>query len=184
MSKVTANMSMSLDGFIAGPHDDVERLHEWMFPPRGNFQQVLDEMFKTVGAIIMGSRMFKLGEEPWGNDPPFHMPAFVLTHEARPVLVKEGGTTFTFVDDGIESALKQARAAADDKDVMVTGGANAIQQYINMGVLEEIRIHMIPVLLGDGIPLFDNLGDMPIELEQVEVIEGQGVTHLRYRVVK
>jgi dihydrofolate reductase len=137
MGKVTANISMSLDGFIAGPNvsvknplgDDGNRLHEWMFPPKGNYQKVAAEMFKNVGAIIMERQMFNTGEEPWGDNPPFHMPVFVLTHEPRRKIVKEGGTTFTFVTDGIESALRQAKAVAGDKDVLVAGGANAEQQY-------------------------------------------------------
>ena len=175
---------MSLDGFIAGPGDDVERLHEWMFPPKGNFQEVAEEMFKNVGAILMGRQMFNLGEEPWGDEPPFHMPAFVLTHQPREKIIKVGGTTFTFVTDGIESALKQARAAAGDKDVMVSGGANAVQQSLKAGVLDEILIHLIPVLLGNGTHLFDNLGREPIELETMSLIETPEVTHLRFRVLK
>jgi dihydrofolate reductase len=126
MGKVTANMSMLLDGFIAGPNVSVnnplceggDRLHEWMFPPKGNYQEVAAEMFKNVGAVIMGKQMFNTGEEPWGDNPPFHMPVFVLTHEPRETLVKEGGTTLTFVTDGIESVLKQARAVAGDKDIL------------------------------------------------------------------
>jgi dihydrofolate reductase len=140
-------------------------------------------MFRNVGAVVMGRQMFNTGEEPWGDEPPFHMPVFVLTHKPRPKVVKEGGTTFTFVTDGIESALKQA-AAAGDKDVMVAGGANAVQKYIIARVLDEIQIHLIPVLLGNGTRLFDDLGTEQIELETMSVIESPGVTHLRIRVVK
>ena len=192
MGNVTANMSMSLDGFIAGPNvgvknglgDGGERLHEWMFPPKGNYQQVAAEMFKNVGAVIMGRQMFNTGEEPWGDDPPFHMPVFVLTHKPRGKLIKEGGTLFTFVTDGIESALKQARAVAGDKDVLVAGGANADQQYLKAGLLDEIEIHLIPILLGDGIRLFDDPDGNQIELERTSVTESPEVTHFRFRVVK
>jgi dihydrofolate reductase len=132
----------------------------------------------------MGRQMFNTGEGPWGDDPPYHMPVFVLTHEPREKVVKQGGTTFTFVTNGIESALKQAKQVADDKDVMVAGGANAVQQYIKAGMLDEIHIHLIPVLLGDGIRLFDHLGTRPIELESTRVIDSPGITHLRFHVVK
>jgi dihydrofolate reductase len=192
MGKVTANMSMSLDGFIAGPNvsvknplgDGGERLHEWMFPPKANHQEVAAEMFKNVGAVIMGRQMFNTGEEPWGDNPPFHMPVFVLTHEPREKLVKEGGTTFTFVADGIESALKKARAVAGEKDVLVAGGANAHQQYLKAGLLDEIEIHLIPVLFGQGVRLFDHSNDNHLELESIRVIESPGVTHLRFGIVK
>lgn len=184
MGKVTATMSISLDGYIAGPNDNVERLHEWMFPPKGSFEKVAEEMFKDVGAIVMGRRMFDLGEGPWGENPPFHMPVFVLTHKPRAKVVKEGGTTFTLVTEGMESTLKQAQAAARDKDVLVAGGANAVQQYLKAGVLDEIRLHLIPVLLGSGTRLFDQPGAGPIELESIKVIDAPGVTHLRFRVLK
>ena len=193
MGKVKANMSMSLDGFISGPKDDekpdreleaLERLHDWMFPPKGNFQEIGGEMFKNVGAVVMGRRMFNLGEKPWEDDPPFDMPVFVLTHQPRSKLVKEGSTMFTFIVDGIESALKQAKAAAGDKDVMVIGGANAIQQFLKAGLLDEIHLHLVPVLLGEGVRLFENTGAEHIELEKISVIEAPGVTHLRFRVAR
>lgn len=119
-----------------------------------------------------------------GDNPPFRHPVFVITHEAREKEVKDGGTTYTFVTDGIESALEQAKAAAGDKDVKVAGGANTVQQYIKAGLLDEIQVHIAPVLLGDGIRLFDHLGAERIELEKTRVIESPGVTHLRFRVVK
>ena len=120
----------------------------------------------------------------WGDEPPFHMPVFVLTHEAREPEAKEGGTTFTFVNDGIESALEQARAAAGDKNVSVGGGANTIQQFLRVGLLDELQIHITPLLLGGGVRLFDDLGPEHIELETTRVIESPAVTHLRYRVLK
>ena len=120
----------------------------------------------------------------WGDDPPFHMPVFVLMHDAREKLTKEGGTTFTFVNDGIESALEQARAAAGDKDVSVAGGANTIQQYLNAGLIDEMQIHLVPLMLGGGIRLFDQVDPERVELEGTRVVESPGVTHLKYRVVK
>jgi dihydrofolate reductase len=117
----------------------------------------------------------------WGDNPPFHMPVFVVTHDAREELVKEGGTTFTFVTDGIESVLGQAKAVAGDKDVLVAGGANIIQQCIKAKLIDEIQIHLVPVLLGGGIRLFDQLD---VELGQSRVIESPGVTHLRFHVIK
>ena len=193
MGTVVFDMSMSLDGFIAGPKDDdkpnreleaLDRLHDWMFPPKGNFQEIEGERFKNVGAVVMGRRMFNLGEEPWGDDPPFHMPVFVLTHQPRSKIIKEGGTTYTFVTDGIESTLEKARAAAGEKDIVVIGGANAIQQFLKAGLLDEMHLHLVPVLLGEGIRLFENTGAEHIELEKISVIEAPSVTHLRFRVVR
>lgn len=214
MSKVTSDMSMSLDGFIAGPNSGVEhplgvggeRLHKWIydlasfherhstdprtrkpFPDPGKMNrdnEVLGEMFKNVGAIVMGRRMYDTGEGPWGDNPPFHMPVFVLTHTSRKKLVKEGGTTFTFVTDDIENVVKQAKKAAGNKDISIAGGANAVQQSLKAGILDEIRIHLVPVLLGVGIRLFDNSGAGQIELEKTRVIDSPGVTHLTFRVVK
>lgn len=195
---------MSLDGFIAGPNDGPElplgdggeRLHEWVYDlaswrerhglaggQTNGDAEILDEAFATTGAVILGRRMFE-NAKGWGENPPFHMPVFVLTHDARETVAKEGGTTFTFVTDGIESALEQARAAAGDKDVAVAGGANAVQQYLKAGLLDELQIHVVPVLLGAGIRLFDHLGPEQIELERTRVIDSPAVTHLRFRVVK
>ena len=204
MGKVTVNMSMSLDGFIAGPNDSVERplgeggerLHEWIYDlaswrERHGLEggktdtdaEVLDESFKDTAAVVVGRRMFDVANG-WGDNPPFHMPVFVITHNASEKLVKEGGTTFTFVTDGIERALEQAKAAAGDKDVSVAGGANIIQQYLSAGLLDEIQIHLVPVLLGDGVRLFHHIGVEQIELETTRVIESPGVTHIKFRVVK
>jgi dihydrofolate reductase len=155
-----------------------------MFLPKGNYQEVAEKMFKTVGAVVMGRQMFNTGEEPWGDEPPYHMPVFVLTHRPRSKVVKEGGTTFTFVTSGIDSALNQAKAAAGDNDVMVAGGANAVQQYLKAGVLDEIQIHLIPVLFGSGTRLFDHLDSKSLRLETISVIEAPGVTHLKYHILK
>ena len=192
MGKVTANVSMSLDGFITGPNvnienpmgDNGERLHEWMFPPKGNHEEIAVDMFKNVGAVIMGRQMFNLGEEPWGSNPPFHLPVFVLTHEPKEKVVKEGGTTFIFVTDGIESALGQAKVVAGDRDILVAGGADADQQFLKAGLLDEIQIHLIPILIGKGTRLFNDPSAEPIELETTRVIESPGVTHLQFRIVK
>jgi dihydrofolate reductase len=154
---------------------------------------VLREAADNVGATIMGRNMFgggpgPWGKEPWngwwGEDPPFHTPVFVLTHHAREPLVMQGGTTFTFVTDGIESALEQARAAAGGKDVALGGGASVAQQYLAAGLIDEMELHVVPLLLGGGARLFDNLAGSDLKLEPVRTIEAPGVTHLKYRVVK
>jgi dihydrofolate reductase len=125
------------------------------------------------------------GEEPWdgwwGEDPPFHTPVFVITHHPRPPLVKSGGTTFTFVTDGIESALEQARTAAAGKDVALGGGANVAQQYLRAGLIDELQINLVPVLLGEGERLLDGLGALDLGLECVAVVAAPGVTHITYR---
>ena len=194
---VVYDVSASLDGFTAGPNDDVEPLHEWLYGlsswreshgkaggTGGADSDVLAEALERTGATLMGRRLFDLGEGPWGDEPPFHVPVFVLTHEQREPLAKRGGTTFTFVTDGIESALEQARAAAGDGDVSVAGGASIAQQYLRAGLLDEIQIHLVPVLLGGGVRLFDDPGGEPIGLETTRVIESTGVTHLRFSVAR
>lgn len=189
MRKIFAEISMSLDGYVAGPNvdlnngmgDEGERLHEWMFPAKGKDEEVAAQMFKNVGATIMGRKMFDVGEAPWGDIPPFHMPVFVLTHRSKESVTKEGGTTFIFVMDGLESALEQAKAAAGGQDVLVIGGANTIQQYIQRGVLDELRIHLVPILLGGGTRLFDGLVGAPIKLEPQRLVDSPVVTHLAYR---
>jgi dihydrofolate reductase len=211
MGKVFADISMSLDGFIAGPNPTLkdplgkggEQLHEWVLKtaawrkPHGKSGgetgpdgDVFEESMANVGAVIMGRKMFSGGEGPWeddpnadawwGDNPPFHVPVFVLTHHAREAVKKKGGTTFNFVTGGIEDALSQAKAVAGDKDVSVAGGASAIQQFIRAGLLDELQIHIVPVLLGGGTPLFDNLGD--VKLEKIRVIDSPMVTHLKFNV--
>jgi dihydrofolate reductase len=211
MSKLRFTITMSLDGFVAGPDQSEENplgvggmeLHTWMFPNRA-FREthgeeggevnvstpVIEGWFENVGATIMGRNMFGGGPGPWGDDPwpgwwgdepPYHTPVFVLTHHAREPL-ELTGTTFYFVTDGIESALEQARAAAGEKDVTIGGGASAVQQYLAAGLVDEFEITVTPVFLGAGARLFDNLGDARPRLEQIRVIEGAGVAHLKYRV--
>ncbi len=212
MSQVRANIAISLDGFVAGPNQSEdnglgeggERLHEWALPLAvfnevhgrdggevNASSAVLEESFENVGARVMGRNMFgggpgPWGEDPWtgwwGEDPPFHTPVFVLTHHAREPLEMQAGTTFHFATDGIESALAQARQAAGGKDVHIPGGAEAIRQYLVAGLIEELELHVVPVLLGEGERLFDDLGGAEIELEQLRVVEAPGVTHLKYRV--
>jgi dihydrofolate reductase len=144
----------------------------------------LRQRFAPTGAVVLGRRMFDEGEGAWGDNPPFRMPVFVLTHEDRDTLVKEGGTTFTFVTNGIESALEQAKAAAGDKNVNIAGGADTVQQFIRAGLLDELEIHLAPLLFGEGIRLFDKMGPEHIELENMRVVSSPKVTHLRFRVAK
>ena len=192
MPKVAANISTSLDGYVADPEDDVDRLHQWLYDlaswraahgleggETSRDADVLEETFATSGAVVIGKRMYDLAGG-WGEEPPFHMPVFVLTHEARDPVEKDGGTTFSFVE-GIENAVEAARAAAGDKDVAIGGGASVIQQCLAAGLLDELQIHLVPVLLGGGVPLFGP-DTSPAELECTRVIDSPAVTHLRFRV--
>jgi dihydrofolate reductase len=214
MPKLKVDISVSLDGFVAGPNQTLdeplgrggELLHEWAFGAhawreahgkeggeRNVDSEVVEEGIAAVGATVMGRRMFSGGEGPWeddpnadawwGDDPPFHHPVVVLTHHEREPVTKEGGTTFTFVTGGIESALEQARAAAREGDVALAGGADAIQQYLSAGLVDEIQLHVAPLLLGGGVRLFDGpVPDPPHALERIRVIESPtGVTHVTYR---
>src|SRR2546429_4895772 len=213
MSKTRITITMSLDGYVAGPNQSVkeplgvggEALHDWavelaafkeLHGQKGGVVNastpIFEEIFENVGAVIMGRNMFGGGPGPWtpdwkgwwGENPPYHMPVFVLTHHARDPLPMEGGTTFHFVTDGIESALNQAKRAAAAKDVLVMGGAKAIQQFLAAGLVDEVNISMVQLLLGGGERLLDNLGDSPPRLEQIRVVEAPGVVHVRYRVAR
>jgi dihydrofolate reductase len=200
MGKVSADISMSLDGFSAGPNDgpgnplgdDGDRLHEWMSglgdwgerpDLTGPHAGVFRETYAHVGATVMGRRKFANGVEPWGDNPPFHVPVFVVTRDARDILVKQGETTYTFVTGGIELALAQAQAAAGDKDVVIGGGPDILRQFIEAGLLDELTIHLVPVLLGDGLRLFGTMDQKHIDLEPISVVDAPGVTHLRFRVM-
>jgi len=192
-TKVTFDISMSLDGFITGPNEGVGnplgdaggRLHDWMFADKTDADgEVLDEVYATTGAILMGRRMFDVGEEPWGDPPPFHMPVFILTHEAREPIPKQGGTTYTFATGGIQEALERARAAAGDKNVGIWGGANIMRQYLKAGLLDEMQIHLVPVLLGGGVRLFEDRGPERIQLKRTRTIQTPSATHLRFTVIK
>jgi dihydrofolate reductase len=193
MGKVTSDISMSLDGFITGPNvgvgngmgDDGHRLHDWMFDAKTKTDAaIFDEKYASTGAILIGKRMFDVGFEPWGDPPPFGMPVFVVTHEQREPQPMQGGTTYTFVTDGIEAALKQARAAAGDKNVGIWGGANIIREYLRAGLLDEMQIQLIPILLGGGVRLFEDLDPEGIELRRTSSIETPSATHFRFEVVK
>ena len=193
MGKVMCEISMSLDGFITGPNvrvgngmgDDGDRLHDWRFGAKTPADAAIaDEISASTGAVVIGRRMFDVGFEPWGDPPPFGMPVFIVTHEERAPLPMQGGTTYTFVSDGIEAALDLARAAADDKNVGIWGGANIIREYLRAGLLDEMQLHLVPVLFGDGIRLFEDLGPGRIELRKTSSIETPGATHLRFDVVR
>jgi dihydrofolate reductase len=212
MSKVRAHISVSADCYVAGPNQSLEhplgeggeRLHEWVVALKVWREQhgmeggevnastaVVEESLANVGAEIMGRGKFGGGPGPWGADPwtgwwgeepPFHMPVFVLTHHEREPLTL-ADTTFTFVTDGIESALDQARAAAAGKDIHLGGGAAVINQYLAAGLADEVELNVVPLVLGGGARLFEGVGP-DLKLEQVRAIEAPGVTHLKYRVVR
>jgi dihydrofolate reductase len=193
MTQVHFHISMSLDGFVTGPNegvgnplgDDDGRLHDWMFDAKTEANaEVLEEVYARTGAILMGKRMFDVGVEPWGDPPPFERPVFVLTHEARDPMPMQGGTTYNFVTEGIEAGLEQAKAAAGEKDIGIWGGANIMRGYLNAGLLDEIQIHLIPVLLGGGVRLFEGIGPQQIELEKTRVVDTPRATHLQYRVLR
>src|ERR671930_600099 len=201
MGKVRANTSISLDGYVAGPNQSEdnplgeggEQLHEWMFALKAWREthgeeggevnpstEAAEQMHASVGAFVMGRNMFGPIRGPWeddswtgwwGDDPPYHTPVFVLTHHEREPVQMEGGTTFHFVTDGIESALEQAKQAAGAKDVMLWGGGDIVRQYLASGLLDELELHVVPVLLGDGARVFPNLGDGEVQLEQVRAVE-------------
>jgi dihydrofolate reductase len=209
---VRFDISVSLDGYVAGPdatHDEPlgkggERLHEWAYGleswremhgkeggERNADAELLQEHFDATGAFVMGRRMFSgeggpWGEQPfegwWGDEPPFHAPVFVVTHHAREPLVKGGGTTFTFVTEGVEAAVEQARAAAGERDVAVAGGADVGRQAIAAGLVDEVQLHVVPLLLGGGVRLFEELPGGPVALGPPEVLASPAVTHLRYRL--
>ena len=212
MSKVFFSVSVSLDGYLVPPGMDMEhagdptyedwaarwgKLQSWIFPQRffrerlklgeggetGTDNQIVEHTFRRTGVSIMGKRMFDLGERMWPEEAPFHTPVFVLTSQVREPWVRPGGTTFYFVNDGIESALRQARAVAGDRDIRIAGGADAIQQYLRAGLVDEFALAISPVMLGGGPRLFESIGrDVGVEL--VETIASPRVTHVRYAVHK
>jgi dihydrofolate reductase len=211
MSKLRLRISMSLDGFVAGPSQSGDdplgiggmRLHQWVFPLKvwraehglqggevNESTRVVEESLANIGATVMGRNMFGGHPGPWdakkpwngwwGVNPPFHHPVFVLTHYAREPLELEGGTTFTFVTDGIEAALEQAQRAARGKDVSLAGGARAAQQYLAAGLVDEMEISVVPTLLGSGARLFDGVGNDLRGLELVRTVAAPTVTHLKF----
>ena len=212
MSKLRVHISTSLDGYVAGPNQSEreplgeggEQLHEWVVgleawrKPHGKeggevneSTKVVEEAQANIGAEIMGRGKFgpprggPWSDDPWpgwwGDDPPFHMPCFVVTHHEREPLTLSD-TTFTFVTDGIDTALAQARDAAGDKDVLVGGGAEIINEYLAAGHVDELEISVVPLILGSGERLLEGVGDL--KLEQIRAVEAPGVTHLKYRVIK
>ena len=210
MSLVTCHISISLDGFVAGPNQSLEnpigeggmRLHQWVFDTASwRHQQgltggkhnadseVVEDVVRDIGAYIMGRKMFGGGQGPWdqswtgwwGEDPPYHVPVFVLTHQPRESLMMQGGTTFTFVTVGAAAALDSARAAAGEKSVAIAGGASTVREYLSAGMLDELYLHIVPVILGAGERLLENVGDP--NLQPVSVVDSPAVTHVKYRVV-
>lgn len=209
MTKVFVNIGLSLDGYMAPEGMTLEHwrtpeykdwgakwgaLMSWVlnqqyfrenlkFGPGGETGPENDFVRSTterIGANIMGKRMFEQGEVSWPEEAPFHTPVYVLTHEQRDPWVRPGGTTFHFVNDGLESALEQARASAGGRDVRISGGADVIQQYLNLGVVDELEVALAPVLFGGGRRLFENLRE-PGPLFRIDkVLEGPAATHLRY----
>jgi dihydrofolate reductase len=211
MSKTVSDISMSLDGYIAGPHPtleeplghDGERLHDWVVRlaswrqahglsggEAGPDNDIMIEATANIGAVIMGRKMFSGGQGPWQDDPnpdgwwgetpPFHAPVFILTSHSRETVNKGGGTSFNFITDGIEAALAQAKAAAGDKDISIAGGAQTIQQFIKAKLLDELQIHLAPIILGGGTPLLANLGDA--RFTKIRVIDSPLVTHLKFQI--
>jgi dihydrofolate reductase len=213
MTKLRLSITMSLDGYVAGPDQSIENplgvggmeLHEWVFPLK-QFREmhgqqggevnassaVLEERQANIGATIMGRNMFGpiRGEWPedgawrgwWGEDPPYHHPVFVLTHHAREALEMEGGTTFHFITDGIESALAQAADAAQRRDIWLAGGASVVNQYFAAGLVDELEISIAPVILSDGARLFEGVDRGALTLQQARVVDAPGVTHIKYRL--
>jgi dihydrofolate reductase len=211
MGKVFFSVTMSIDGFIAPEGMDLDhaddpgymdwmslwmQLQHWVSEQKffrqvlrlgddgetGRDNELVEETFNRTGASIMGKRMFDGGERYWPEEAPFHTPVFVLTHQEREPWERPGGTTFFFVNDGIESALTQARQSADDRDIRIAGGADAIVQYLNAGLVDEFSIALAPVILGAGTPLFDGVDRTEVAIEIAEAIHSPLVTHLRYEV--
>ena len=212
MSKLRLNITMSLDGYVAGPDQSEENplgvggmdLHQWLFPlaafreahggdggETNASSEVVEERRANIGATIMGRNMFGpvRGAWPdeswrgwWGEDPPYHHPVFVLTHHPREPLQMEGGTTFHFVDDGIESALAQAQDAAGGRDIWLAGGASVINQYLAARLVDEIDVSVAPLILGAGARLFDGVESGRLALNQIRAVDAPGVTHIKYEV--
>jgi dihydrofolate reductase len=197
VSGVTCGVSISVDGYVAGPNQSLDnpigesgdRLHRWMFEQAGRNQPEIQAL-TAPGVFIMGRNMFGPGRGRWdlawngwwGPDPPYHAPVFVLTHHEREPVAMEGGTTFTFVTGGVEAALERARRAAGGKDVSVAGGASTVNQFLAAGLIDELWLHIAPITLGGGARLFEGVG--PLALEPVEVRGTDMVSHIRYRVAR
>ena len=205
MSKVFVDIGISLDGFIAGLNggpknplgDDGLKIHDWMFKQIGFLEhldleggeintkdgEIIENIFTRIGANIMGKRMFEEGEANWPEEAPFHTPVYVLTHQQRESWERNGGTIFYFVNEDIHIVLEKAKKDAGNKDVRISGGADTIQQFLNAGLVDELNIHMAPIMLGRGVRLFDNIDNGKITLEIKNVIHSPMVTHLFYKVI-
>jgi len=195
MSDVTCDLSISVDGFVAGPRQSVDdpigvggmRLHEWHFDPQGEDRRIVEEWQSDVGAYVMGRNMFGPGRGEWdldwtgwwGEEPPYGVPVLVLTHHPRES-VQVGATTFHFVTDGVAAAVERAREAAGGRKVAVAGGASTVNQCLAAGLVDQLHLHVVPLTLGEGERLFD--GVPPLELEPVQVVSSSRVTHVKYRV--
>jgi dihydrofolate reductase len=213
MSKLRLSITMSLDGYVAGPHQSEENplgvrgteLHEWFFPLKAFREMhgeqggavnassaVVEDRRANIGATIMGRNMFGPVRGPWpdeswrgwwGDDPPYHHPVFVLTHHPREPLEMKGGTTFHFVSDGIESALTQARDAARGDDVWLAGGASVVNQYLAARLVDEVDVSIAPLILGTGARLFQGLDGGTLKLKQIRAVDAPNVTHIKYEFI-
>jgi dihydrofolate reductase len=206
MSKVFVSMGISVDGYIAGANRSPQKpggegwidLHRWVFDQRvfreklkigqggetGADNRFLEAVFDRIGVNIMGKRMFEEGERSWPEEAPFHTPVFVLTHEVRKPWERPGGTTFYFVNDGIEDALRRAREVAGGKDIRISGGGATVLQYLNAGLVDELLLSVAPAFLGRGTRLFDGIDKTRVGLEIIEAIHSPRVTHLRYALTR
>ena len=204
MSKIFFAVGISMDGFIAGLNggpknplgDGGTEIHKWLYKQKaflellelgeggetGKDNDILNEIIDRTGASIMGKRMFVEGEANWPENAPFHTPVYVLTHEVREPWERKGGTTFYFINDGIESALQKAKQAARQKDIRIAGGAEVIQQYLNAGLVDDFTINFSPIMLGKGVRLFDNIDKGKFSIDIAEAVNSPLVTHLRYRL--
>jgi dihydrofolate reductase len=205
MNKVFIDVGVSLDGYVAGPNggatnplgDGGTAIHDWMFNQKGfrehlgleggevgnQDNDIIENIFSRIGANIMGKNMFAEGEANWPEEAPFHTPVYVLTHQLREPWERKGGTTFYFVNDDIRSVLSRAKKDAGNKDVRISGGASVIQQYLNASLIDELNIHLAPLMLGKGVHLFDKLETENFSLDINDTIHSASVTHLFYKVV-
>jgi dihydrofolate reductase len=204
MSKVFFDVGITVDGFIAGPNGSIKNplgdgglaIHDWMFSQKsfrehlgieggetgGQDNEIIEKIFNRIGANIMGKRMFEEGEANWPEKAPFGVPVYVLTKQKRDPWERKGGTTFYFTDDDIHVVLDKAKRDAGNKDVRISGGASAIQQFLNAGLIDEFTLHVAPMLLGKGVRLFENIMKDKFKVEIVEVLNSKSITHLLYRV--
>jgi len=204
MNKVFFSVGISMEGFLAGLNggpknplgDNGTEIHKWVYNQKsfreqlelgeggetGKDNDILNQVISRTGASIMGKRMFEEGETNWSENAPFHTPVYVVTKHPREPWVRKGGTTFYFVNDGIESALEKARKSAGNRDIRISGGANVIQQYLNAGLVDEFTIHYAPIMLGDGIRLFDKIDKSKFTVAIVEAVNSPQITHLHYKL--